>query len=229
MVEFGKIEELAVGWFDRGEIGYAKTLEEFTPLKSGRRSPNYVNGRRIMSFSKNGEVEPRRQLQIAKLTIYGLAHAIDHSNSDYDHLANVPQAINPVVGALAWVRGDSLLNVRTKEGDKGYGQHDPIEGLYEEGELVIGIDNVISDGGTKMEFMEPIGLCKLVLQEFVVIVDREEGGAAALHQQGIGLSRVMAMGQVTDILLDHGRINAQQAEWSHEYIARYNHPLPVEV
>jgi orotate phosphoribosyltransferase len=225
MAEFGHLEHLVIGLHARGELGYANTPEEFIKLKSGRLSPNFFNGRGIMSFSDKIDMSITEQMRLAKLAAEGYAHGIDQVKNGFDHIINLPQAVNPIVGAVALLSGASLLYLRTPEGEKGYGKHQPIEGVFSKGDIVTGIDNVISNGDTKKEVTEPIEGAGLVLPEFVVLLDREEGGEAALKDAGYDLTKVIGMRAATQILLDAGRIRSEQAEWSFDYIDEYNIPV----
>lgn len=226
MAEFEHLEELVVGLFDRQELGFAATSDDFIKLKSGRMSPTFFNGRRVMSFSSQLEMPLEQQARVAQLTAEGYAHGIDQAENQFDHIVNLPQAVNPVIGAVALISGKSLLYLRTPEGEKGYGKHQPIEGVYDRGDVVAGIDNVISNGDTKVEVTEPIEqLGGLVMPEFVVLLDREEGGRAALHTAGYALTSVIGMRAATQILLDNGRIRPEQAEWSFDYVDQYDIPV----
>lgn len=222
MAAYPYIEELVIGLHERGELGYVEKQEDFIELKSKRKSPNYFNGRNVMAYSSKIEMPIERQKRVAQLTVEAYAFAIDQAKHPYEHIINLPQAVNPIIGAIALLHGDSLLYLRTPEEGKGYGKHRPIEGVFSHGDRVIGIDNVISDGKTKQEVTGPIEKSGLVLPEFVVLIDREEGGAGALLEKGYDLSAVVGMGAATRILLEAGRITPQQAEWSFDYIERYN-------
>jgi orotate phosphoribosyltransferase len=225
MVEFPHLEELVVGLHERGELGYAESKDRFIKLKSGRMSPNFFNGRGIMSLSPKLEMSMAKQRQLARLTVEGYAFALDQAKHHHDHIVNLPQAVNPIVGAVALLSGRSLLYLRTPEGEKGYGKHAPIEGAFQPGDAVAGIDNVISNGDTKREVTDPIEGAGLVIPEFIVLMDREEGGEAALQTAGYGLTKVVGMGKATEILEANNRIRPEQAEWSYEYIATYNEPV----
>lgn len=222
MAAFEHLEELVVGLYDRNEFGFVDSPDEFIKIKSGRMSPTFFDGRNIMSFSSGHEMPIERQQQIARLTVEGYVHGLDRITEEYDHIINLPQAVNPVIGAVALLSGKSELYLRTAEGEKGYGKHKPIQGIYQSGDKVIGVDNVISNGDTKKEVTEPIESAGLTLPRFVVLMDREEGGEAALSTQGYGLISVIGMRAATQILLDNKRIRPEQAEWSFEYIDRYN-------
>ncbi len=228
MAEFEHIEELVVGLYDRKELGFAETEDDFTKLKSGRKSPTFFNGRRVMSFSRSLDMPYRQQERIADLTVQGYVHALDQGGYRVrvDHMINLPQAVNPVIGAVAMASGMSLLYLRTPEGEKGYGKHQPIEGIFEDGDRVVGIDNVISDGTTKKQVTEPIEEgAGLILPGFVVLLDREEGGRAALEGEDYELESVIGMRAATQILLDAQRIRLEQAEWSFNYIDQYDVPV----
>lgn len=226
MAEFEHLEELVVGLHERGELGYANSRDEFIQLKSGRWSPNFFNGRGIMSFSDKLDMPIHAQQRLARLTAEGYAHGLDQIEDPFDHIINTPQAVNPVVGAVALLTGVSLLYLRTPEGEKGYGKHEPIEGAFKKGDKTIPIDNVVSNAKTKEEVTVPIEkMAGLVIPEFLVLFDREEGGRQAINAQGYGLRRVVGMRKATQILLENGRIRSEQAAWSFDYIDEYDVPV----
>lgn len=227
MADFEHLEELVVGLKDRGEFWFAESPDGFKKIKSGRMSPTLFNGRGLMSFSPKLDMPIERQMRVADLSVMGYAHAIDQTEGDFDHLVNLPQAVNPIIGAVAREAGVSLLYLRTREGDKGYGSHAPVEGVFEVGDMVRGVDNVVSNAATKDEVLEPLeDGAELVVAGFDVFVDREEGGEAAIRAGGRDLNSVIGMRAATQILLANDRIRPEQAEWSFEYIDRYQ--VPVE-
>lgn len=230
MAEFPAIEELVVGLFDRGDIGYVASPEKFIKIKSGRMSPNYVDTRDALSFSDKLPIPISKQKRVAQLVVdayrYGLRQV--GQTIPYDHIAAIPQAVTSVVGAAGYINGDSILAVRVKEGEKGYGNHKPIQGVFSKGDRVIAIDNVISSGGAKEEFRRPVEEAGLVIPTFLVLFERQEGGREKLAQDGFGLESVILMSAATEILLANRRINQDQAEWSQDYIARYGGVIDVE-
>lgn len=224
MAEFEHLEELVVGLHERGDLGFAESEDEFITVKSGRLSPTFFNGRGIMSRCPEHPMSLVKQGRVTDLTIDGYAHMLDQIEQ-HDHIINLPQAVNPIVGAIALKSGYSLLYLRTQEGEKGYGKHEPIEGLYSPDESVIGIDNVISDSKTKTDVAKTIEAAGLRIPIFAVLLDREEGGEATLNHLGYDLASVVGMRAATQILLDAGRIRPEQARWSFDYIDRYNIPV----
>ncbi len=222
MTEFRKQEELVVGLYRRGAVGFAPSEEEFITLKSGRRSPHYVNLRGMMSFSKHHIMDRREQRRVRDLMIEGYAFGLDSVPNDYDHIAGIPQAVTHVAGAVAQYRGESDLNIRVKQqAEKDYGKHKPVEGDITEGEIVVALDDVVTDGKSKDEVIEPLDLTGLKLNDYVVMVDRQEGGRARIEAGGRTLTAVVGMVAVTNILRENKLITPQQFEWAWIYHKQY--------
>jgi orotate phosphoribosyltransferase len=175
----------------------------------------------MMSFALNNPMPRETQKHVRDLMIAGYAHALDSVPHTYDHIAGIPQAVTHVSGAVAQYRGDSDLNIRVKQDDKGYGKHKPVEGDIEQGEVVVALDDVVTDGKSKEEVVEPLDLTGLVLKDYVVMVDRQEGGRANVEASGRTLTAVMGMVAVTNILEANGLITPQQVEWADAYHEQY--------
>ena len=221
MAGLEKIEQLVVGWHDRGFIGVAERTEDFITLKSGRKSPHYANFRGVMSIDKDNQLSKVDQLSLRKLTISVAADLLCNSTIDYDHIAPIPQAITQLGGAIAVKAGTSSLNPRVKEGEKGYGKHKPVEGDYLPGDEVIGFDDVVTTGDAKSEFLEPMEAAGLVVPGYLVLLDREEGGRANVEATGRQLESVVGMYDVAEILLGADRITPTQYGFIQTYLGEY--------
>jgi orotate phosphoribosyltransferase len=97
----------------------------------------------------------------------------------------------PALGAVALAASASMesglpfLIVRGET--KDYGTANRIEGLYEPGELVCLIEDVVTSGGALAETVEVLRAAGLVVRTALCVVDREQGGAEALAGVGIEL------------------------------------------
>ncbi len=226
MGEFEHLEEWVVGLHDRGVLGVAETREEFIKLKCERISPHYANFRGIMSvdyeLTQNGMTHDQ-QMRVRELTIKAGAHMVGRiaSAKNFDHLAPIPQAITQLGGAIALESGRSSLNVRVKEGEKGYGKHKPVEGDYKDGQKVVGLDDVVTLAETKEEFEEPVSVVNLDLIGFGVLLDRQEGGRANVERMGLFLDAAVGMYVVKDVLHENGRITREQLDFVDEYLDQY--------
>ncbi|HVV66963.1 MAG TPA: hypothetical protein VHB72_02745 [Candidatus Saccharimonadales bacterium] len=223
------VQELVVGLYDMGEIGYvdppgegvvvedpAYPEEVFRKLKSGRMSPHYVGLRNVTSFSESLPIPIEQQKRTRDLLIASCGELLD--DQDYNHLLGIPQAVTCLSGLIAQARGDSVLWMRV--GSKSYGVHEAIQGNYEAGEWVSTFDNVITDGATKLETVEPLAAEGLNIAYFNVVVDREEGGRETVEAAGYDFAAVVGMGAINDILREEGRITEEQWGWANEYRAR---------
>ncbi len=226
MAEFEHMEEWVVGMHDRGLLGCAETTADFTKLKSERMSPHYANFRGVMSINYDLAIDGfsfDQQMRVRDLTVEAGVFVLESIRDlrNFDHLAPIPQAVTQLGGAIALKGGYSAVNVRVKEGEKGYGKHKPVEGDFKAGQVVVGFDDVVTTGETKEEFIEPISLVGLELQGFAVLLDRQEGGRVKVENQGYKFDAAVGMYVVKNILRDNGRINSEQYDFVDEYLDQY--------
>ncbi|MBA2476449.1 MAG: orotate phosphoribosyltransferase [Actinobacteria bacterium] len=157
-----------------GALRERALLEGDFVLRSGRRSRYYLDKYRF-------ETEPALLRALAGR----LAGEVAAGEPDSVRLAG------PELGAVALVAAASLeselpfLIVR-KEG-KGYGTSKRIEGVYEAGERVCLIEDVVTSGGAALAAVEALREAGLECRTVVCVVDREEGGAEALAARAVEL------------------------------------------
>jgi orotate phosphoribosyltransferase len=80
---------------------------------------------------------------------------------------------------------------------KGHGQAKLIEGNFEEGDLVVVIDDVITKGESTLKAIEAVVEAKGKIAFVAVLVDREEGGRQKIEAQGF---RVFQLFNKEDLL-----------------------------
>jgi orotate phosphoribosyltransferase len=227
-------EELVVGLYDVGEIGFVQPPapdvevkdpdypeEAFKKLKSGRMSPHYVNGRNVTSFSKNSPLSLEQQLRVRNLVVSAFCHQVFEHDGEYEHLLGIPEAMTCLTGLVAQHMFDSVLWMRAFGSEnKKYGIHELIQGRYDKGDKVFALDNVITDSASKLQVAAPLEANGLQVARFGVLVDREEGGREALEAAGYSLSAVVGMQAITRILAENGRITSEQQQWAEIYRER---------
>jgi orotate phosphoribosyltransferase len=86
-------------------------------------------------------------------------------------------------GSLA--SGLPFLIVRKEA--KEYGTAKRLEGVFEEGERVCLVEDVVTTGGAALEAVEALRDAGLEVATAVCVVDREEGGAEAFAEKGVRL------------------------------------------
>jgi orotate phosphoribosyltransferase len=70
---------------------------------------------------------------------------------------------------------------------KDYGTSKRIEGVFEPGECICLVEDVVTSGGALLEAVEAVRAAGLVVRTAVCVVDREEGGADELARHAVRL------------------------------------------
>jgi orotate phosphoribosyltransferase len=149
-------------------------LEGDFVLRSGRRSRYYLDKYRF-------ETRPDLLGPVGER----IAEAVREFEPDAERLAA------PVLGAVALAASASLASglpfVIVRDEAKGYGTGNRLEGVFEEGELVCLVEDVVTSGGAAVEAVHALRDGGLRVGTAVCAVDREEGGADALARVGVRL------------------------------------------
>jgi uridine monophosphate synthetase len=188
--------------FDIGAIKFG----EFT-LKSGRVAPVYVDLRVLVSH-------PDALRQAGEIL------AAELRSLTFDRIAGIPYAGLPLGVAAALAGGYPLCYARKEA--KQYGTKQLIEGEHQPGERVILIDDVITDGGAKLEGAAPFQGAGLVVEEVLVLIDREQGGAELLARHGLRLHACYTLRQTLAVLRDSGRISKETYDLVTSYLSEAN-------
>ncbi len=169
---------LADNLMDAGCIKFG----EFT-LKSGLKSPIYIDLRLIISY-------PKLLQQVASAFLPLI------SNLSFDRIAGLPYAAIPIATAISLAGGYPMIYPRKEV--KTYGTKAGIEGEYHAGETVIVIDDLATTGGSKMEAIEKLTGVGLVVKDIVVLIDRQSGAKEALTKAGFHLHAVLTISELLD-------------------------------
>ena len=118
-----------------------RTDAPFT-LTSGKKSPVYVDCRRIISFPKERQKLMKMALQVLENTI------------PFDAIAGGETAGIPFAAWISELMSLPMIYVRKKP--KGFGQNKRIEGLVEPNQNILLVEDLATDGGSKMSFVNAI-------------------------------------------------------------------------
>ena len=106
----------------------------------------------------------------------------------------------PELGAVALAAAASLRSglpfLIVRKGAKGYGTDRRVEGVYEEGDRVCLVEDVVTSGGAAAEAVEALRAAGLECATAVCVVDREEGGTEGLAAVGVRLVALFRAGEL---------------------------------
>ncbi len=152
-------------------------------LKSGLKSPIYIDLRRIISFPKLLEQIATAYLPILK-------------ELKFQRIAGLPYAAIPIATAISLQGGYPMIYPRKEV--KDYGTKAEIEGEFHPGETVVVIDDLATTGGSKFEAIGKLTGAGLKITDVVVLIDRQSGAKEALEQAGFHLHAVMKITGLLD-------------------------------
>tara|TARA_B100000029_G_scaffold225757_1_gene223529 strand:- start:212 stop:865 length:654 start_codon:yes stop_codon:yes gene_type:complete len=121
-----------------------KPNDPFT-LTSGRKSPVYVDCRRIISFTK----ERKRLMEMAVCILKSSKNEIN-----FDTIAGGETAGIPFAAWIAELMNLPMIYVRKKP--KGFGKNKRIEGLIKPKQNILLVEDLATDGGSKISFINAI-------------------------------------------------------------------------
>ena len=116
-----------------------------------------------------------------------------------EHEPDTVRIASPQVGAIALAAAASLSSgipfLIVRDRAKAYGTANRIEGLFEPGERICLVEDVVTSGGASVETLDALREAGLECRIAVCVVDREEGGADALARRGARLVPLFRAGE----------------------------------
>ena len=125
-------------------------------LTSGLKSPVYVDCRKIISYVNERKIILNYAIKYFK-----------ENNIEFDLLAGGETAGIPYAAFFAELLKKPMLYIRKKP--KKFGKNQQIEGYYEKNQKVILIEDLATDGGSKVIFLEALQNANLEISDIFVI------------------------------------------------------------
>src|SRR5262245_35870896 len=169
----------------RRELRRHAYLEGDFVLRSGRRSRYYLDKYRF---------ETRPELLAAIAERIG-ATAGKHSPGAA-RLAGTELGAGALAAAASLATKWAFLHVRREQNDHATGNR--IEGLFEPGEEVCLVEDVVTSGGAAAEAVRALRAAGLECRVAVCVVDREEGGVDELARLAVRLCPLFRVGELLE-------------------------------
>src|SRR5207244_788569 len=167
-------------------------------LSGGRISPYYLDLRVIPSFPDAFRTCSELLAKSAK-SIEGI-----------DKIGGIPTGGLPWASVLAYSLAKPL--VYTRKDIKLHGRERTVEGILTPGERVLLVDDVITTGKNILTALQSIRGEGGVVENALVLLDREEGGGEHLQKEGVKLHSVARISAIAKKLLDMDAITKTQFE-----------------
>ena len=177
--------------------------EEPYILTSGWASPVYVDCRKVISF-------PRARAKISELMTSAILREVGYESTDAiagGETAGIPYA--------AWVSdrlGLPMLYIRKKP--KGFGRNAQIEGDFQDGDWVVLVEDLASDGASKVNFVNALRSAGAkVDHSFVVFFYGVFPGALkSLEEIGVELGYLANWWDVLEVVEMEGQFDKRAIE-----------------
>ncbi|MEE2822718.1 MAG: orotate phosphoribosyltransferase [Acidobacteriota bacterium] len=162
------------------------TVNEKTPfrLASGEFAPIYIDCRQLISFP-----------EIRDLLVGFLRFLCHERGIQCDCVAGGETAGIPFGSWLAERLNKPFVYVRKKP--KGYGKGQRLEG-NPEGQILL-VEDLLTDGGSKVDFIEGIRETGCSVSDCIVLVDREQQGVKKLKQMGVRVHSLVELSTCLDV------------------------------
>lgn len=175
-------------------------------LKDGSTAPFYIDLRPLVS-------EPKTLKLLARLIADRL------KDFRFDLITGIPYAALPIGVAVSLLTDIPLVYARREA--HATGTRKQVEGKFEPGQTVLIIDDVITTGASKLEAWEPLRDVGLRVEDVLVVVDREQGGAEVLSRHGLRLHSLMTITALLERLHASGKVTNEQLETAMRFVREH--------
>ncbi|MFN8634702.1 MAG: orotate phosphoribosyltransferase [Chloroflexota bacterium] len=115
----------------------------------------------------------------------------------WDKLAGLEMGGIPLATALSLETGKPCLYVRKEA--KPYGTSNLVEGGFQAGDRALVVEDVVTSGGQVVISVQQMRELGFVVQDVVCVIDRQQGGQAAIEKIGCELRPLFTLAELEEL------------------------------
>jgi orotate phosphoribosyltransferase/uridine monophosphate synthetase len=188
---------------------------DFTLGNTAVHSPVYVNLRRLIS----NPAALRRAAEVMRDEVRALQSMRHPRLAFYDLVAGVPFGGLHLATAFSLLSDTPMIYLHPSK----TGGDTIVEGVYEVGKTVLIIDDLITGGRSVVQTATRLEAEGLLVEDALVLIDRQQGGREHLQREGINLVAILTLEAVLHYLGSSQKISE---EWYHKSLEYLQRPRP---
>jgi orotate phosphoribosyltransferase len=169
-------------------------------LSSGVASPVYINVRKVISFPAVRE------------KLMGFASEVIDAEIGRDRIDAIAGAETAGIPFAAWIAATTGLPLQyVRKRAQGFGPEAHIEGVWEQGQRVLLVEDLTTDGASKLRFCEALRAAGLQVSDVFMLFQYDifPETRAAMTRSGIRLHALATWKDILDIAHTHDRFTAE--------------------
>ena len=175
-------------------------------------SPIYIT----LRVPENGGPLSPANVEMISQAIYDL---VQRNKILFDVVAGIPRAGEPFAEVIVRLSGKPLLRLGKKVEEDSRKIDSIVGGEYQPGQLVLLVDDLITQADTKKEAIAVCEEAELVVAGIAVLVDREQGGSDELREDGYSFYAVFPLSKLLDYYVEVKLLTSEKRDEVMTYIA----------
>ena len=172
-------------------------------LASGNISPIYIDLRILPSFPETMAVVTEELVKVVK-------------KLKVDVVAGAETAGIPLSTAISLKTKMPMIYVRKRP--KSYGRKEQIEGVLKKDSKVVLVDDMATNAYSKLNFVEGIKQSGGIVEDVVIVLDREQGGVQALAEKGIKLHSLITLKELLSYMKEKNMLDESKYKEIMDYL-----------
>ena len=101
---------------------------------------------------------------------------------------------------------------------KSYGAKEQIEGVLKKDAKVVLVDDIATNAYSKIKFIEGIKYSGGVVEDVIIVLDREQGGVEALAKENVKLHSLIKLKELLSYMKDNNLIDEDKYNEIMDYL-----------